>query len=376
MVIHIKDNTMLNLCDNRYYRLNPDGMEYLLNSETDKHLIGQKIYLRSPMTCASAARGEGICYRCYGDLAHTNNDINVGKIAAEEISSKLTQILLSAKHLLESLVKKIKWSKRFFDAFEVEGNVVKLIEDVNYKGFKMYINPEDIFLEDEYDNFDYNEYITGFEVEFPDGEIMPMYTSESDNIYISGELNEMIRGKADPIDGKICINMEDLKGMNIFLLMIHNNEISRTLDKLKNIINKSPITKSMNRHELLQAMIETEIEGDLGISSVHCEVILSNQLRAFDDILNMPQWEYNNEPYQILTLNEALTDNPSITVSLSYQKITRALFDPLSFRKKGTSFLDLFFMEKPQTYLSGVEIVQSRPKDKTQIMINPIEIDQ
>ena len=95
-----------------------------------------------------------------------------------------------------------------------------------------------------------------------------------------------------------------------------------------------------------------------------------------EDVLSMPQWEYNNEPYQILTLNEALTDNPSITVSLSYQKITRALFDPLSFRKRGTSFLDLFFMEKPQTYLSGVEIVQSRPKDKTQIMINPIDIDK
>jgi hypothetical protein len=113
-----KDN--LKMFKDRYYRRIPNGMEYIIK-ETDTFLIGETILLRSPMTCASHTRGEGICYRCYGDLAYTNNDINIGKIAAEEISSKLTQILLSAKHLLETVIKKIEWTESFFDYFEIEG---------------------------------------------------------------------------------------------------------------------------------------------------------------------------------------------------------------------------------------------------------------
>ena len=67
---------------NRYYRFNPNGMEYLID-DSDMSLIDKTIYLRSPMTCACASAGKGICKRCYGDLYYTNYDVNIGKIAAE-----------------------------------------------------------------------------------------------------------------------------------------------------------------------------------------------------------------------------------------------------------------------------------------------------
>ena len=93
--------------DMRFYRFNEKGIEYLLDAEKDQHLIGQTLLFRSPQTCASAARGNGICYRCYGNLAYANRNINIGQIAAEQLSSIYTQTLLSAKHLLESAIIKM-----------------------------------------------------------------------------------------------------------------------------------------------------------------------------------------------------------------------------------------------------------------------------
>src|SRR5699024_7577763 len=62
---------------------------------------------------------------------------------------------------------------------------------------------------------------------------------------------------------------------------------------------------------------------------------------------------------RILTLDEALTKNPSVTISLSYQKITKALYTPLTFQKKGASFMDLFFMTRPQEVIRYLEPKQN-----------------
>lgn len=92
------------MLDGRYYKLGPDGMDYLINAKKDTYLIGKTIYLYSPMTCASAAHGHGICRRCYGELAYINRNIRPGKLASEILSAQLTQKQLSAKHLLETVI--------------------------------------------------------------------------------------------------------------------------------------------------------------------------------------------------------------------------------------------------------------------------------
>ena len=68
---------------------------------------------------------------------------------------------------------------------------------------------------------------------------------------------------------------------------------------------------------LLQTFIEAIIEGDITINGVHCEIILANQLRDADLILENPDWSIPDAPYQILTLNGALTDNPSVYANMS-----------------------------------------------------------
>lgn len=366
MKVYIPDLKFLDKFKNRYFRFtsDPNSVEYKVSStpsRDNQNLVGKYLYFRSPCTCASHARGEGICYRCYGDLAYTNNDINIGKIAAEILSSKLTQKLLSAKHLLESLVKKLEWSEGFNEIFEVDYNMIRFQD--NFNGKKCKIILEDPSPEDELDDFDYNEYVTNFSIVKPNGDVIDIYTSNADNMYLTKEFSMVLHRKEPNEDNKYIIDYEDIKDFSIFLVHISNNELQGTLDNLKGIINKSTITEApnMTKDILLQNFIDTIIKGGIGIDSVHAEVIISNQIRSIDNTLRKPQWEYPDEPYKLITLNRALMENPSVTTSMEYQKLGKQLFNPLTFKKTEPSISDLFFMVQPQEYMN-IELEESNIK--------------
>lgn len=387
-IITVKDKNALIKLKDRYYRTSPMGVEKIIH-ESDEYLIGKKIWLRSPMTCASFSRGQGVCYRCYGKLAYTNADIVIGKYAAEALSSVLTQTLLSAKHLLETKVIKLVWPEYFNDFLEIEGNAIKLSSALTVtKGFSISIDPEEIMLVNDdgssYDDEDapsgltqaYNEYVTEFNIITPNGEEIPIHTAEHDRLYISEELNEAIRKSGEPVNGKVLVKFDNLVDSFLFFVILQNNELSKTMERIMDIINKNSVTKSMDRHELLQAFLDAVIEGGLDTDSIHLETILANQIRAEEDILDLPDWSNTDEPYQILTLNQALTDNPSVSISLMYQKLSRALYNPLTFRKNKPSFMDLFFMKQPQIYLSSDTIVESEEVKRENNIVCPIVISE
>lgn len=370
MKVTIVNKEHLIKLDNRYYRLSPNGMERKIRARFDSRLIGQTIYLRSPMTCASAARGNGICYRCYGDLAYSVQNVNIGRIASDILSSVLTQILLSAKHLLETSIEKIVWCSEFSNFFFIEDNMISLIgssddsSSINLKEWKLIINPESIELETDTDDIDtgddmfeniYNESITSFSVMGPDGKIIDITNDKNEKLYISNELNTAIRKKAEPEDDMISISFADITEIPLFFFHIQNNDLTKTLNQLKALLNKSSSLQNLDIHQWLQAAIETVIAGTLSISSVHLETIMSNQIVSPDDSLSKPEWRYPNEPYKLVTLNTALTDNASVTISITYQKIYKMLYNPLTFKKRGASFMDLFFMKKPQLFIRGLE---------------------
>lgn len=366
--ITIKDKKMLKMLRNRYYRLHPRGIEYILNVN-DIGLIGKTIYLRSPITCISAARGEGVCYKCYGDLAYTVYDeevqfgVNIGRIASETLSSSLTQKLLSAKHLLETFIEKVSWTPKFNELFEIEGNVVKLTSELDTANIKFVLDPDSIELEneedddlglsdDEDDSPIYNEYIVEFEV-LSNKESFRIFNDKNIKLYITNEFNNVIRRKGKPVDERIHIEFNDLTDIPLFIIPIENNELSKTLNHLEHLLNKNSTIKGMNIHQLLQALLETVIEGGLNIASTHLEIIVSNQVRDADDILKKPRWHEINPRYEILALSRSLTCNPSVTISMSFQKVGKLLYNPLTYKKNGTSFMDLFFMTRPQLAING-----------------------
>lgn len=371
--VTIKDAKTLSMYKGRWYRFIPDGVEYQMSLEPVKDnidLVGKTLLFRSPITCASRSRGHGICYRCYGGLSHTNNDINIGKIAAELLSSLLTQRLLSAKHLLETNIKKLMWNENFYSFFEINYSMIKLKDDTQFKKFKIVLDPmeDDEELDDDIDPaLAFNTYVTGCTIIDPKGNEYYISTSDEDSLYLSPELNAIISKKTPDSDGLYILDLDSLKDKNLFYIEVVNNELGRTLEKIKNILNKNAeVRRLVTKDAITQALVDTIIEGGLNIDAIHLETILSHQCKSYESNLIEPEWQYRNATYRMITLNEALKDNKSITISLMYKDINKLLFYPLSFMKSDPSVMDLFYMTKPQMYMS-MEPVESNLVDDKEV---------
>ena len=355
--VFIKDASWLSMYDKRYYRFDPDGPTYLLDKDRDDHLIGRTLYFRSPITCASYARGHGICRKCYGDLYFINRDINPGKIAAELLSSVYTQMLLSAKHLLESSVIEMKWNPEFYDLFDVELNMISVTENIDTTGMFMILDSSkfDSSEDDDDDTSDmmYAEYTPSFDIVYPDGNRISFHTAEEDNIYLTQDLNKLLKSKkAKEEDGVYIVSLDHLKNIPVvFTVKIQNKELQRTLERSKHIIDREKDTSSFTKDEIVKEFITANADGGINVSAVHLEVLLSNQMRDPDDILSFPKWHIRNAPYKILTLGSSLNNSPSITTTLEFQRIGKTLVSPLSSKKRKASVFDLYFMEKPQEYM-------------------------
>ena len=374
--ILIKDNTWLKLYDKRYYKLKENGPDYLLDYETDKHLIGQELYFRSPITCESYANGTGICRKCYGELYTVNRDINPGKIAAALLSAIYTQMLLSAKHLLESAAMEIKWCDAMSSIFDVELTVVSFKADLDIKKYSIIIDPAGVDSDDDseddetVDLIDSTDFVNKFEVLCPDGQTVEIYTQDEDNIYFTEDFNAILSSKKakETDDGRIIIPGAALEGVPIFYVKIQNKELQRTLERSKQIINKSDVTESFTKDQIVSEFISANLDGNINLQAVHMETIIANQVRTDEkDSTEMPDWRIPNVGYKVISLNSALSNSPSITVTLEYQKIASTLVNPLSTKKRKASVFDLFFMEKPQDYIVNQNLISNEKvveKDK------------
>ena len=373
--VEVRSDEFLRHLNLLYYREQPMGIERKINYWEDKHLIGKRIWVRTPITCASAARGDGVCFKCYGDLAYTimNIDegisINIGRIAAEYMTAILTQMQLSVKHLLEAMIDRITWCDDFERFFDLNANVVQVSSEIdNYKDLRLLIDPSNIEMEsddvadvseddDASAAMNFNEYVTEFDVlRVSTGEIMHISNDRAESLYITMELNAAIRKKGEPSeDEMIMVPFTDLRDIPLFVLVLQNNEITKTLNKMKRLYNKADQIKGKTLEQLFQDILDTNIEGNLGVSAVHYALMLMNQVRSTEDVFETPRWDTVDPRYRILTLNESLNMSRSITISLSYQKITPMFYSPLTYKKHGASFMDLFFMRTPQRVIRGID---------------------
>ena len=370
-IVEIKNHKILHMLTDMHYRLDPKGIQLTI-SDDDTHLIGQMIYLHSPMTCASK-HGKGICHRCYGNLARLMANVNIGKLASDNLSAVLTQILLSAKHLLEAFVRKILWMENFYEFFEVEYNYIKLSPNIELKDLKLVIDPDkivsvddDVTSSDEDDvSTSYNEYITEFDiVNEKTGMVWKMGSADGlTKLFVARDLASILRTTSDIVE----VSLFDIDNIPLFFINIMGTEITEKLDKLLSILDKKSITTSIDRNTFLQSFLETIIECGLDdkIMGKDCTVLLSNQIRSNTDILELPNWMTPNPGYQLVTLSDALMFNPSVSISMQYESLAKQLYSPITFRKRKASKMDLVMMEQPQNFLTKTDdIIEAKEQEK------------
>lgn len=344
----------------RYCKLNPNGLDMLITEDNMGQFVGKDIWLYSPITCNSNTHGQGICKHCYGTLEAINRTINIGKMAAEILSQDMTQRMLSAKHILEAAVRKTKWCAKFFDYFTIEYNCIMLKDPDLLKHGYIVIDPADIDIdnEDDYNSEDMSgnnisEHVSSFMIELKNGTQFVIDNDDKQEIYLSNMITGLIRDGEDR-DGLIYIPVDKIDSDSpLFYIKILNNEISRLLNQLKAMLNKKPVTESFTIDSILQTFLDTALTGGLRIRGIHYEVILSNQIRNPIDEYKGIDWRNSNASYRLVTLNDALLTNPSPAITLMYQYLAKTLYTPLTYRKNGPSFLDLFFMEHPQRFLNS-----------------------
>ena len=366
--VNINSKDMFKNYIGRFFRFTEDGFERELKEDDFNLVYGKTLLFRSPITCASLARGEGICYRCYGSLAYVNKLINVGKFASDDTSSVFTQRLLSAKHLLTVKINKVNWPEIFYDAFTVDSNEIKVKKnitrnlalviapaDINYKNENDIIDDEDYDFVADFSNN--NEYIEALTLKDLDtNETIDLETDAIDTFYLEKPLLDYIKRHADQDDefAKIDIPLKQKQFIDetIMNVEIKNNDLGAAMNSAMKIIDRTNITcnfKSYN--EFANAYITALINGGLSVPAIHSEILIANQIRSLDNVLERPDWSDKDVKYQILTLARALTENPSITISLSYKRIGAAFKNALTFKKEKSSSLDYFFMEQPQEFI-------------------------
>ena len=392
MRILVKDYDTLRRLDLRYYMETSNGVIKECRF-TDTHLIGKWIYLFSPMTCASYANGHGICRKCYGNLYYVNRDINIGSIAATLLSSVFTQRMLSAKHLLETVISVVKWCVGFDKYFRVDTDQIIFDPDLDPKGYKIIINVSDIEEDDDNNDDDYDEdddtfdimasnessyYITKFILEEPNGTQTVIESEDSNKMYLIKEMYSVIAKQLKKLDedDQVVLDLASIDTTNMMTVSFENSELSKSLDIINKIIDKVSVTATMTKEEFLQSFLDALNNASIKMNAVHSEVLLSNQMRrSKDDILNRPMWEYDNASYTILSLRQSLSSNPNLVVSLSYQDISNQLnTGVLTCEKSAPSIFDLSVLKKPQQYIQSVDIV--RKADDNDYQMSALGVDK
>lgn len=366
--VTINSKDMFKIYIGRYYRETEDGFERELTDDDYDLVAGKTLLFRSPITCASHARGEGVCYRCYGSLAYINKLINIGKYAADTTSSVFTQRLLSAKHLLAVKISKINWPPAFYDAFTIDSNEIKVKTNMT-KNMALLIKPSDIGYKNENDiiddeDYDFvadfsnnNEYVESLVLKDLDTcETTEIDIDDIDEFYLEKPILDYVKRHCDKdddsIDVEIPLNDKRFVGETVMNVEIKNNDLGAAMNAAMKIIDRNNVTgKFSDYNEITNVYTTSLIKGGLNVPAVHSEVLISNQVKDANSILRRPDWTVKNPPHVICTLSRALTDNESITISLSYKRLSAMFKSALTFKKNKSSSMDYFFMEHPQEFI-------------------------
>ena len=177
--------------------------------------------------------------------------------------------------------------------------------------------------------------------------LMNLYFESSVYDFVTNSKNTCVDVNEDTIE----VDMVQLLQFDVlFIMELRNNELSKTMNNIKKLIDNKSVMAEYDRHSILESFINTNIAGGITLNSVHFEILLMNQIRSIDDDLDMPDWSRRNEPYKMIPLSKALSNNRSITVRLEASNISKALLNPNNDDVYRASISDLYFMEQPQEF--------------------------
>ena len=345
--VYIRDKSILEKYDRRYYKVNNDQSLRVLNADKDTNLIGKTILLRSPTKCC-LGNGE-ICHVCYGKNASLALDIADGApgFGSQEITKVINQMILSAKHLLSTISENVVFNDRFYDFFNLVADEVitstanSPVDDINE--WAIYIDMNDIELHDDMDD------ATSYNTSIPSGRfyVRNLKTSESyliesvseKELFLTDDVIQMVKKNNGLIKFK---DIED--GQCIFNIDIMNNELTKPLYDIMNLLNRK-----RDREYTIDSMVEyfcdLLVQSGIAAHSLQAEIIIRCLVRRGDNKMFYPDFSHVKEPkYVILTIEQAIESYPSPLLGLTYQDLKeQILADETFFEKSSDAYIDELF---------------------------------
>ena len=345
-VIDSKDK--LAFIDDRYYHPIVDGkidfetLKYInINDESSKKLIGQTIALRSPATCCADGDGKHVCPICYGKrLYEINKDKHAGILAVLFLTEILTQMLLSAKHLLTTRARKIEWSDLIKDNFIISYDRIMFNEDTDAKIEISSLTVDDY--DDDMDSYVVNKFnitVNGEKIEY----------NTPITLYLNGEFVDetslMVDSEPIIIDSAKIAKNNDESPTYIFKFIQSNSSLSTALLSIIDLIDNSNHMGCETYDEMVNKFAELLLASGITantINLVHCEMIINELLYKADTTEKIDWSKYDIGAYDILRVSRAVLNMP-LSISLSFERLATQLSDLATYSKDGTSIYDRIF---------------------------------
>ena len=279
-------------------------------------------------------------------------------------------MILSTKHLLTTVSERITFNNDFYRFFNIyAGEVNPILKDTeidNLDDYAVWINPADIQKCEELDDdSSFNTFIYGkFYVQnMVTKDFIEISSTDNRELYLTDECIELMK------KGKGYIKFRDMnEDTTLFELVIMNNELTKPLYELMDLLNTSKKDKDQDNrtyHDMAQQFTELILEAGIDAMALSGEIIINRLLRKNPDIdFDRPDFtEDDLEPYQIYTVLKALENNKSALIGLASQDIKRQILsDDLVTTKDGTSYIDPLF--KKQTPTKRLKDIRNYIKSK------------
>jgi hypothetical protein len=259
-------------------------------------------------------------------------DVSLRRFRARD--SKRTQGL-SSKHLLKARPTQIAWPEEFHQHFTVNGASIISESSVD----KVFIRAEDI--EEDEDEGDRLTSTFSYRVSGARGRhkvTVPV------SIYLDVEAWE----DAEVEDGEMVIS--PVNESAVFQVPISNSDLSVALNSIKNLIEsdeKLPdgsVMPPRSPEETYARLLELLTVTDIRTPSIHAEIILRALIRNPTDYTERPDYSQDEKPSEVvLKLSPAIQGSPSLTNTLSFERIKAQLTGTDILKKFKPGLLDALF---------------------------------
>ena len=269
------------------------------------------------------------------------------------IMKVVNQMILSTKHLLTTVSEKIEFNEDFNKFFTINAGTIcpvlnsDAVDELD--DWAIWINPNEIQKSEELDqDSEFNTYINDkFYVQnLVTKESVLIESIEPREMYFTQESLDLLK------KGKGYIKFKDMDSdTSLFEMIIMNNELTRPLYTLINLLNKGS-NETLTYSEMAQIFTQLLLDANIDAQAVAGELIINRLIRQDpDDNYERPNFAKKHlEPYQIYTVIRALERNKSPLIGLSSQDIKRQIIsDDLITKKHGESFIDPLFKETVST---------------------------